>query len=397
MRKLGKIMLCGLAISLGGCASNVFDVHESAASQALFRPNQSLVTRISGNYALASLPSSIGQVVEVDEERFDNGVSQKIVLAGGNHGRGNNGIDISVEVQPEGAVIRNHLITLAPTDDVTIANELQTRFPGIDMKIVPVLLRNQYGPYGMAAGTARDGDRCIYAWQWIDDFGHANNDQSTSLVRGLVSPRQPVSLRIQLCRRGVSADQLAGLVNDLSLAGSDGIGLPVLWHPGLGVGTGLRPQSLQPNTALVGGEFSGYQMPHENLRMAEPAQARPRRKVHVAAKPKKLHLQPYRERTAAKPAAQPAQVEPVQVQMQPQLTPSYGQPASPQGMVPAYANRIVAPPAAKFDLPPEAYAGPGGAAAMPSSGAAPGGVSQAMPQGDGSQLLRLRTLQDPSI
>src|SRR5487761_2389920 len=107
MRKLGKIMLCGLAISLGGCASNVFDVHESAASQALFRPNQSLVTRISGNYALASLPSSIGQVVEVDEERFDNGVSQKIVLAGGNHGRGNNGIDISVEVQPEGAVIRN--------------------------------------------------------------------------------------------------------------------------------------------------------------------------------------------------------------------------------------------------------------------------------------------------
>ncbi len=86
-----------------------------------------------------------------------------------------------------------------------IRAELASAFPGLAMQVVTRPSANAYGPYGLAIG--RNGAaRCLYAWQWIPE--------APVLAGGAPAP---LSLRLRLCRDGVTFEAMAAAVTQLRL------------------------------------------------------------------------------------------------------------------------------------------------------------------------------------
>jgi len=78
------------------------------------------------------------------------------------------------------------------------------------MAVSPYYVQNAYGPFGYAIGKPANGDTCIYAWQRI---------APTTKPSGAVD-RGAVVIRLQLCRRGVSEQQLLEVMYKLRLDAS---------------------------------------------------------------------------------------------------------------------------------------------------------------------------------
>ena len=106
---------------------------------------------------------------------------------------------IDVSAAPTEALLRE--IEQPPTE-ASVSSALRKRFPTMAMKVVAEPRRNAYGSYGMAVGVASNGMRCAFGWQWIEP--------GTSLDRA-------ASLRAQLCSSTLTLDDLAGLLDGLSL------------------------------------------------------------------------------------------------------------------------------------------------------------------------------------
>lgn len=347
--------------SLAGCALSGMTGYPSAASKAYYHRDPVLTQRLGAASALAALPASAGRVLEVDQTRYSNGLAQKIILAGGLHGYGSNEIDIRVQISPNPNGTAKDPVTLPAGDDRTIADELGTRFPTLAMHDVPVLLQNHYGPYGLAAGTTAAGEHCIYAWQKFDDFGHRNHATPASLVSGLVAPREPATIRVRLCQKGVSADALGGLMNNLYLTGSGGSAQQVLVDPQIDRLPGMSPDALGPASPAIHGGFSGYRMPEKRVVLERYPHGRRRfivtRRAHYAPP----HVAITRARSIQMPYQLPA-VAPNYVAAPATLVnPSPGSMVQAPAVLPRAAPTPVAAPVAEIsDLPPQATQGPQG-------------------------------------
>lgn len=369
MRMIFVLGVFGYATILAGCALSGMTDYSSAASRAYYRRDEALTQRLSAASALATLPASAGRVLEVDQTRYSDGLSQKIILAGGLHGYGSNQIDIRVQINPDPNGTTKNPITLPAGDDSTIADELKTRFPNIVMHEVPVLLQNHYGPYGLAAGQTAAGEHCIYAWQKLDDFGHRNHAAPASLVSGLVAPPQPATIRVRLCQKGVSADALGGLMNNFYVPGSGGSAQQVLVDPQIDRLPGMAPDALGPASPANRGGFSGYRMPQKRV-VLERNRHRRRRiflmrhrygaPPHVAITHARGIQMPYQLPAVAPgyPAAPATLVKPSPAGM-PQAG-GLGPAVAPMAVPAAVAAQIVAPAAKLMDLPPQATQGPQG-------------------------------------
>ena len=358
MRRILAFSILGCATALGGCALSGMTGYQSAASKAFYQRDPALTQRRTAASALAALPASAGQVLAVDETRYSNGLTQKIVLAGGLHGYGANEIDIRVRLSADPSNIATNPITLPASDDAAIAQELSNVFPHIAMHDVPVLLQNRYGPYGLAAGKSASGETCIYAWQSFDNFGHRNHAAPASLVGGLVAPLEPATVRVRLCQHGVSADALGGLMNDLYLAGSGGSVQPTLVDPHIDRPPGISPNALGRTGVAASGGFSGYRMPQKRVVLKRAAPDHRRilviRRVHSAPPHVAIaHLpnpqMPYQLPAVPNYAAPPPAVAaPPQAIMVPVAAPI---PASPPIMAPVPRAQLNGLPAAATQGP----------------------------------------------
>ena len=404
MRVSHTISLVFVAVLLSGCARQASDSSAMAPAGSFQGRAAGLATAVPAGSALALLPSGAGRIVQVAERRYSDGLAQDIILEGGRSTHGENRIEVAMRLTPDGETLTDNLVPLARTSDVAIASEIETRFPGMRMEIVNVLLQNRHGPYGMAAGRGSNGERCIYAWQWIDDIRNTGGSASQSLASALLSPPQPASLRVRLCRAGASADQLAALVNDLVLGGRGRRQLPVLGAAG-GGGDAL---SAANGGMASGQDFAGYQLPAASSSEASaPGRRASRKPVRLARQhrhqgqrqlalqpqdyapqpqpqpqayapqpqayapqPQAYAPQPQPQAYAPQPQPQayggqpPVQVRPV-VEMQPQANPApqariQQMPYAPPQIAPAPAMRRPLDPS----LPARAYRGPQGASAQ---------------------------------
>ena len=409
-----------LALAMASCARESRDYRVLGSSYA---PAQGgLANPVPASSAAAMLSPSAGRVVQVSERRYTDGVSQEIVLAGDSGSHGENRIDVSLRLSPQGDQVYDNLIPMQKPSDGDIASELEARFPGMDMQPVNVLLQNRYGPYGLAAGKRGNGERCIYAWQWIDDASTPASPRNSTLARAVLSQPQPVSLRVRLCRTGISADQLGGLVESIAIgAGIGNRQLPVLGQYGGG------NDALSAASGIGGQAFAGYQMPQ----VLDTAAQEPRQRVVTRYRTRTVTRHNHR-RYAVQPQAQPAQ------EQQPAYQPQQYAPAQPQAYAPAQPQQYYAPvqpqrpvaaqfgqpqpyapqaympqpmaaPAAPHPLdqalPPQAYAGPEGANRPPvrviplngtPNGAAFGAPPAAAPAGTG-RLLRDPVVSGPGV
>src|SRR5947209_13416114 len=85
------------------------------------------------------------------------------------------------------------------------------------MKIVLKPKENGLGTFGLAIGVRGDGARCMFAWQWIDDISDVRSSRSG--FAKMMSRSTPASIRIAMCRRDMTLDALATLVESLAVAG----------------------------------------------------------------------------------------------------------------------------------------------------------------------------------
>lgn len=90
----------------------------------------------------------------------------------------------------------------APPSEASIRAELRQNFPATNLQVLSEPRQNRFGPYGLAVGVDRAGERCVFAWQWIE---------------GDPSAAGAASLRARLCSSTLRLDDLAALLDGLRL------------------------------------------------------------------------------------------------------------------------------------------------------------------------------------
>lgn len=210
MRALDTLLAAGLVLGLGAC-SDLGDPTTGSVRLGVWPVGSSAM--LGGHAALAALPAEAGEVVSVGEETRDTGFVQTVTLAGDTAVHGSN--HIRVEAVPRGHAAK----TLASAE--TIEAELAERIPGVAMHVLPYSIASASGPIGVATGTASGGVRCAYAWQ-VSNTGEGEEGFGRFLARN----EKAYSVRVRLCRGGVSEEQLVTTIQGLRFATASATRMP---------------------------------------------------------------------------------------------------------------------------------------------------------------------------
>ena len=204
-------LYCVLAVVLSGCAVSRPDEMTTGSLDRLVQPtaanlrdSQASVTEAKP-HAVASLPPDAGTIKRVVQAMSANELRQEIIYDRALPGLPESAVDLRVRLSK--APLLDEPIMLVEPSEASIRSELKTQFPRMAMQIVETPRANGYGPYGLAIGRWDNGARCIYAWQWIDDI---KTDHADAVAH-------PASVRIRLCRSGLTLDQMAGFVDRLQI------------------------------------------------------------------------------------------------------------------------------------------------------------------------------------
>jgi hypothetical protein len=165
--------------------------------------NASVDTKIQQS-ALATLSPEAGRIVRVSHRRSVEGIRQEIFYDQSAPGLEVSAIDLRIRTSNAAAL--DEPLRMAKPTEAGIRSELLSQFPKMTMQVVDHPRSNAYGPYGLAVGRWANGTRCIYAWQWIDN-----------LKSNLSSGGGPASVRVRLCRKDATLDQLASNVDRLQI------------------------------------------------------------------------------------------------------------------------------------------------------------------------------------
>lgn len=200
-----------LALALSGCGMLPFDYAEPTEDPKPF--TTTLGVSIPPSQAMAAMPSGAGQVVSVIERRRSNAIQHEITLAGAPPNFGENQILVSAFRYVDSAPAKPLTDTIPdkkPTE-ADIYEEMQERIPGGALPTSNAVPRNGMGTFGYAFGR-RNGANCLYAWQWIEPpmtrpFQPMNNKTAA-----------PVSVRVRLCRPGMTEEVMVDLVRQMMVA-----------------------------------------------------------------------------------------------------------------------------------------------------------------------------------
>ena len=207
------LLLSGLCLAIAGCNMPTRESGFVAqapttpiASYALGQPNAPVPSE-----AMLLLPPEAGNVLRIRERHYRNGTRQEIVIAGG--AGGENILDVSLRTSGGDNAPRGELQIGKPSQR-GIATEAQARFPGMTMHVVTRPMSNVFGPFGLAIGR-RGAERCVFAWQWIDDLRGAASGSRSPLASALSGGGMPASVRVRFCRNNMTLDQMASFMEGL--------------------------------------------------------------------------------------------------------------------------------------------------------------------------------------
>jgi len=164
---------------------------------------------------MAQLPAAAGEQLSVLQSNLQGPLTQKIVLQGDPATSGENRIIVTVDLEQAAPGELDSKVP-KPTEE-QIAKELDEALPSVAMAISPNWERNDFGPFGYAAGHAYGGVTCIYAWQWSP--GHPSRLIANPEAQAAESsqPKFATSVRVRLCKQGLSEAELVELVRHMSV------------------------------------------------------------------------------------------------------------------------------------------------------------------------------------
>ncbi len=219
-RLLPIATFAGAALLLAACGPSQperqlsRDVNAAVTSQFI-TSGQTLSAPITGasgapSFAVLALPRAAGHG-KLTEKQFTNGWRQSMGLDNASVAGGWNDLSIEIMGEPADAPRPNTMRLYKPTGEA-VRREIVSRIHGVPMRIVGRPMSNALGSYGLAVGAGPGGLRCAFAWQWVDNLVVAARGEKSTFFN---SGDMPASIRMRLCRRGVTADQLAAWYEQL--------------------------------------------------------------------------------------------------------------------------------------------------------------------------------------
>lgn len=203
-----------LSACLAACGPNQperqFSADADSAITGQFIAGQTLSAPITAraeasNFAVVALPEAAGRGGKVAEKQFLNGWRQSMSLDRAKMAGDWNDLTIEIQAAAPGEDRRGQMRIAKPTAE-GVRREILARFRGAPMRIVNRPMQNRLGPFGLAVGAGAGGIRCAFAWQWVDNIAVAARGERVNFFN---SGETPASIRLRLCRRGVTADDLA--------------------------------------------------------------------------------------------------------------------------------------------------------------------------------------------
>jgi hypothetical protein len=143
-------------------------------------------------------------IVSLVSTTFENATRQDIFLATDARTAGENKISV-ILFSGRGSDGSDAGLRDVPFSQINLTEEALAAWPGSGMAVSPYFVQNAYGPFGYAIGKPGNGDTCIYAWQRIEPW----------LMPSGAIRRGSVIIRLQLCRRGASEQQLLEVMYQL--------------------------------------------------------------------------------------------------------------------------------------------------------------------------------------
>lgn len=150
-------------------------------------------------------------VISLIEERFADGVEQKVILGTDATNSGQNYLSIRLYGPMERETQGTKKLGYKSVTAVALNNEAIRAMPGVPMKMSGLFLRNSYGPFGYAFGQTQSGDSCIYGWQQLRS---STNERENFRNAGAIQ------IRLRLCENGASEKQLLGVMYGYTVTGS---------------------------------------------------------------------------------------------------------------------------------------------------------------------------------
>ncbi|MEP0322375.1 cellulose biosynthesis protein BcsN [Bauldia litoralis] len=167
--------------------------------------------------SFVTLPPGGPATISILEKRYKDAIVRETILATDSRVPGQNFLTATIR-GPVG--YRTNRDNALGPDSITpsqIAKEFQWYLLGVPMMRSQLYAQNKYGSFGFALGTARTGDRCLYAWQ------HIGRHQDTVLPT-----TGSVSIRLRLCDADASEQELLSVMYGFTIVGY----LPSpLWNP----------------------------------------------------------------------------------------------------------------------------------------------------------------------
>lgn len=208
--------------ALAGCASDAPTTgYVSRVDTA--SPETMPVAGADASMMLVQMPQPGGVVTKVREKTYPNGVSQQAILAGEVSGLGENHLEIYVQTAASNGA--SNLLNIGPPSEAGMKREILARYPKVPMRIVTQPRQNSLGVFGLAIGRASNGARCIFAWQWVDDLRRSGAQSSGFSILGKrfggsapSAGAAAASIRVHMCRKDATVDDLAATVEGLALA-----------------------------------------------------------------------------------------------------------------------------------------------------------------------------------
>jgi hypothetical protein len=158
-------------------SSLVFLTACNANNTLSFEQTGSVYQQQSGNFNSAHQVSPYSAIVSfaganlrplsVSQKLYKNGLQQRIELPNSTSFKGNNFIEARLIEKVKGRTI-NERISLHNNNQRELSVAFADQFPGKRFRVVSQVLRNRYGPYGMAVVAVSKKVRCAFAWQRID-------------------------------------------------------------------------------------------------------------------------------------------------------------------------------------------------------------------------------------
>jgi hypothetical protein len=148
-------------------------------------------------------------IVSVTEQGYANAVEQHIYLTTDAATPGQNVLQVQFLGTPERGSGGQSSLRPGYLGDGNVGADMRAALPGVPLQRSPYFVQNRYGPFGYAFGSARSGDRCIFAWQTVRAAGE----------RRLFSGNQGAArIRLRYCDANAGEARLVGLMNGFTLS-----------------------------------------------------------------------------------------------------------------------------------------------------------------------------------